>query len=292
MCASTLPESFLSDQRCVSIHDGQVQWLQALDKNPQPLMDYLAVRKSSRLGYYFEDLVAYWIEEKISGGYFESHVKVSDGNRDIGEFDFLFKSSCGIEHWEAAVKFYLYTQDQSGKVTWHGPNAKDTLEKKVQRMTAHQVRLSELSEAKVVLSGKGIDQVSAAVFLKGYLFYPLGMDRGEVDREVLGYQISPAHLKGWWLRVAELNRFENEVIFDNNLRWRIVPRLEWLAPGVYASTSDVKGLVNTATLRTTLQKHFAEAEQSLLVGGFAVDETGLWQEQTRGFVVAQSWPDE
>lgn len=284
-------ELFVSDQRCAVLHDEHIQWLQVLDKNPQPLIDYLARRKSSRLGYYFEDLVAYWIEQKISEGFFESHVKVTDGNRDIGEFDFLFKSNQQFEHWETAVKFYLYTRDQTGKVNWCGPNAKDTLEKKVERMTTHQVRLSKLPEGKTVLAGKRIEQIHPSIFLKGYLFYPLGMDIGEIDRGVLGYQISPACLKGWWLRVTELARLEDKAIFNNELRWRMVPRLEWLAPRIYSSALGIDELLKIGDLISLLQGHFTGAGDSLLIAGFSVNDTGQWKEKTRGFIVAQSWPD-
>ncbi|GAL05455.1 hypothetical protein JCM19237_545 [Photobacterium aphoticum] len=49
----------------------------------------------------------------------------------------MVKNKCTgeLEHWEVAIKFYLAWEQQ-----WPGPNAKDNLDKKAQRMLSTSCR--------------------------------------------------------------------------------------------------------------------------------------------------------
>jgi len=281
---------FISDKYCNTIFESGRKWLEGLDQHPRPLLEFLSKRKSSKLGYYFENLVAFWLSKKISGDYFQSHVKVSVDKRDIGEFDFLFRSEQKFEHWETAVKFYLYTQDQTGSANWLGPNANDTLSVKLERMLSHQVRLSERSEAISILSEKGIDDIHAGIFIKGYLFYPLDLDFSTMNWRVAGCEISSQHLKGWWSSVKSLNVDMLDSLSDMELRWKILPRLEWLAPRIYSSDKGLELLLPGAQIVELLKSEFSQSAQSRLIAGYYLNEAGQWQEGSRGFVVAGHWP--
>lgn len=280
---------FISDSFCNAIYQANQEWLKDLDQQPRPLLEFLSKRKSSKLGYYFENLVAYWLSQNISDGYFESHVKVSTENRDIGEFDFLFRSEQKFYHWETAVKFYLYTQDQSGSVNWFGPNANDTLSGKLERMLSHQIRLSERPEAISMLSEKGSDDICASIFMKGYLFYPLDLDFSTMNWQVAGCEISSQHLKGWWSSVKLLNADMLDSLSDMALRWNILPRLEWLAPRIYSSDNGLKLLLSGAQIVELLKSEFSQSAQSRLIAGYYLNGAGQWQEESRGFVVGEFW---
>ena len=298
---SLLPESgpvnqsqassvFVSDQYCNDVYERNQQWLLALDEQPQPFIEFLSQRRSSKLGYYFENLVAWWLMQKIAEGYFESHVKVSAGKRDIGEFDFLFRSNQKYEHWETAVKFYLYTRDEQGVVTWYGPNAKDTLYKKLKRMLDHQIPLSGRPEASSVLASRGIDAVRSGIFMKGYLFYPLGSDVGDTVLQVAGCGISQAHLKGWWSSIDSLGDHLLVKVASEKLRWRVLPRLEWLAPRIYTVDEPVKELLVAGQMADLLKNLFFQSSESRLIAGYSLNGAGQWQEKSRGFVVGKNWP--
>ncbi len=301
LISSLLPESvyidrarsgniFVSDQYCHAIYKDNLQWLQALDQQPQALLEFLSRRQSRKLGYYFENLVAFWLSQKISSDYFESHVKVSANNRDIGEFDFLFRSNQKFEHWETAVKFYLFTQDDGGLVAWYGPNAKDTLYKKLKRILDHQICLSERAEASSLLSGKGFDDIYASIFMKGYLFYPIGMSLANKRWQVAGCEISPEHLKGWWTSIKMLNEQLLRSISSNELHWRVLPRLEWLAPRVYTADEKAQSLLTGGQIVELLNTQFSQSDESRLIAGYSLNEAGQWQEESRGFVVGENWP--
>lgn len=284
---------FISDSYCERVYHASYQWLCELDSNPRPLNEFLSQRKSSRLGYYFEDLVAYWLKFKLCDGYFAAHVKVSASNRDLGEFDFLFFENNSCQHWETAVKFYLCWGDKEGKVTWYGPNANDTLEKKLNKLLSHQVRLSDLPESEKALSDIGIDatKISAHIFLKGYLFYPLGQMSPSVGSNVGGCSISSTHLKGWWSTVDKFNTRILASFSDKSLRWQQLPKRKWLAPRIYDSEEGEKLLKSDFELMQSLREHFRVSRESVLVAGYSTNSRGQWQEQTRGFVVNQSWPN-
>lgn len=283
----------VSDAQCQEFIQANLGWLQALDDEPAPLISALSNQKSSRLGYYFEGLVAYWLRQKISDGYFESHLKVTANKSDLGEFDFLFSANKRFYHWETAVKFYLYTSNHSGEVSWYGPNANDTFYKKLSRMIQHQVRLSEFEDAESLLAKRGIDraQLEANIFLKGYLFYPLTGDFSNAEFAVANCVISSTHLKGWWLRVSELKDRFVDLASQNNLRWRQLPKHEWLAPRVYCDDEGLQSLLTQDLIESGLHLEFEKSDQARLIAGYSQDQQGNWREQTRGFIVNRRWPD-
>jgi len=281
----------VSDRFCMDTYEKYKPWLQQLDNNPRPLMDFLATRKSSKLGLYFEDLVAYWLSEKIAEDIFETHIKVSSNRGDIGEFDFLFRAGQKIEQWETAVKFYLYTENRQGEVRWYGPNARDTLDKKLSRMLGHQLRLSEHPEAKDILLTKGINDVYAQMFLKGYLFYPPGLDLKSINRKIAGCEISPRHLTGWW---TTLESFSGDMLHScsqKKLRWRLLPRLDWMAPRIYDAQSCKDLLQTVDQIIEIVKNQISQADRPQLIAGYGLNEAGQWQEESRGFVVNGNWPD-
>ena len=285
-----MPDLFVNDRYCNRVYESNYPWLLELDRQPQPLLQYLSERRSTKLGHYFEDLVAWWLMQKIADGYFESHVKVTEGGRNIGEFDFLFRSGQIYEHWECAVKFYLYTRDKSGTVYWYGPNARDTLQKKLNRMLEHQVPLSGRTESKAALVNREIDSVHSEIFLKGYLFYPLGYNAYDNIEQVANCEISPLHLRGWWLSVDVLNDQQLKEVANEELRWRVLPRLDWLAPRIYPPDEQKNGLIESGQLVQALKILFSQSDESRLIAGYSVNGAGQWQEVSRGFVVGKNWP--
>lgn len=286
-------DSLVTDDYCRHVFEEQLSWLHELDRNPSVIVDFLSRRPSSRLGYYFEDLVAFWLKQKISRNLFASHIKVSSSGRDLGEFDFLFQENAKCLHWEIAVKFYLYHSDVQGKVNWFGPNAIDTLQKKLHRMLSHQLRLAELPEAQAVLSEQGIDKsnLSSKIFLKGYLFYPLNLPDPDYDFGIENLQISQQHLRGWWLSEDELTEQSLRRLDERELHWQQLPKKHWLAPRCY-SQGEAAELFSGSQIVSETIEHFKNTEESLLLAGYSACDDGVWQERTRGFIVSRRWPDQ
>ena len=278
------------DEYCQSVYRTGLDWLAGLEQNPQPLQNWLKQNQSSRLGFYFEQLVAFWLRERIAEGYYESHCRVFREKRVLGEFDFLFTETDGgvLRHWETAVKFYLCFQESNGELRWYGPNAKDRLDLKLARMMDHQLRLSEMREGQALLAAKGFQNVLSQAFLKGYLFYPAEMDWQ--NPALIPRDIAAGHLTGWWTRINCLQIPGLDTADHQDIRWCILPRLEWLAPRIRGSQDAVK-LIDGNLLLKVLREHFVASQRPLLLAEMRRNGENRWQEHSRGFVVCDSWPE-
>ncbi|WP_235869165.1 DUF1853 family protein [Veronia nyctiphanis] len=92
-----------------------------------------------RIGFYYQWLVQQLLTEHPTYKLLAEEVQVNDNGRTLGSVDFLVEAPGEeIEHWEVAVKFYLAYENQ-----WYGPNAKDTLAKKQQKMLDHQLLITD-----------------------------------------------------------------------------------------------------------------------------------------------------
>jgi len=283
---SAMP-AVVSNDICQAIYHGNVDWLLELDHQPDLLISKLKEHNTRRLGYYFETLVAFWLQQRIAGEYFASQVRVYDQKRVLGEFDFLFTTRSGdtLQHWETAVKFYLYCPTDREMPHWYGPNAKDRLDIKLDRVFNHQLTLGSTPQGKRLLEHLGFQSVKAQTFFKGYLFYPMNSQRQQALPQELPDYIAPNHLQGWWTRFNHLELPASAA----DQRWMVLPRLEWLALKVITPEHDAR-LLDQQELKDYLARHFAHGQQSLLVAQMARMESGDWQELSRGFVVSEQWP--
>ena len=110
-----------------------------------------------KLGLRFEAIVAHWIDLEPSLTLLAKNLAVHDGQRTIGEFDLIVDNAGTAEHWELAVKFYLGTGDVLNLNNWHGPDPSDTLERKINRLASHQLRLSRDPAGQSLLEQNGWD---------------------------------------------------------------------------------------------------------------------------------------
>ena len=140
-----------------------------LDEQPQPLIDFLAQIKSTRLGIRFETLLCFWLQDNPDEKYhpyrlIRHSLQQIDGAKTLGELDFLLLNTQTqeIEHWEVALKFYLAEQ-QYQLPFWYGLNRDDTLEKKLQHFTRKQFQFS-------AVLGHTIQKKYAVI--KGQLYLP------------------------------------------------------------------------------------------------------------------------
>jgi hypothetical protein len=284
----------VSDGDCRLVIADSRDWLRQLDRQPQPLRHWADQCRSPRLGYYFEQLVAFWLRERIAPGRVKSHVRVFRNKRVLGEYDFLFQrpGANSIEHWEAAVKFYLRYRDPEGNIRWLGPNTNDTLDQKLSRLMDHQLMLSDFPEARSVLQDvarelcqrNGLPGVESRAFIKGYLFYP--STGGWREPATVHPAAAPGHLRGWWTRIDELC-----VPGDGaGVRYMLLPRLHWLAPKIVSADQDDAELLDAACFQDALESHFTQSHRPVLVAVLTQDRGECWREQSRGFVVNSEWP--
>lgn len=272
---------------CEQAYAALQPWLAQLDREPAPLIDWLARQQGRLLGRHFERLIEFWLRHWPGVRFLGAQEQVRLGERAVGEFDFLFldHDRGRAVHWEAAVKFYLRHGRPDGGFEWLGPNPRDTLAKKLHKVFQHQLRMVGRPEAQPVLQRLGIASLQPEAFIKGYLFYPAEGDWQHPEAEPGGIPagVAASHLKGWWTSAGDRCIPEG----GPESRWVVLERLAWLAPARAAGTRP--GLGREARDRL-LDEHFAHSHKPLLLAELLPASDGTWREASRGFVAPVRWP--
>ncbi len=258
-------------------------WLETLDRDATPLLAHLSDPRRQRLGLYFESLWHFFLEQDDEVELLARNLPVHQDGRTIGEFDCLYfcrRRNCHV-HLELAVKFYLGWPDGTGPreaskaSEWLGPNARDRLDIKLDRLLQHQSQLGSRESARPLLESLGIEALQREIEIKGRLFAPL---HGAMPPPVAFHPDQRLHS---WLRLAELAHLPDYLLAD---AYRILPRLHWLsAERLYAG----QAIASPGDLFAALQRAMTLSRRPMLIA--ALDSDG--SERARFFVVNADWPD-
>ncbi len=253
-------------------------WLLQLDAQPQALEAFLNVHPFTRLGRYAENLLEWYFRH---GGVLHAHgvqvrtPRAAGGEDTIGEFDFLLHLDTGFTHWELATKFYLLcsddpaVQDVQQADYFVGPNLADTLGRKMRKILDRQLALGNAPAAAALLPQP---LVAAQALVKGWLFY-----RRSDAAPCSDTGISPAHCRGWWCTLSELDAHAGSHL-------ALLSRLEWMSP---ARLSDDRVLSPQQAMQR-LAQGFASDGMPVMAASLQRDGDA-WVESDRGFVVPDSW---
>lgn len=241
-------------------------WLSDVNKNTSELESAIASRKRSSLGNYFETLFAFFLKNTKNIKILARNLQVFDEVKTIGEFDFIIDDSGVKKHIEVAVKFYLGTGDTKRHENWYGPNAKDRLDIKMNRLVSHQLKLSETKNGALALKNIGVTQVEKQVFIKGYFFYPYG-------EKIEPPEDATSDNSGWWIRKSDANK----VI--NNGEWAMLPKPLWLSKAIIHDESKI----------ISPGKVWEQKTPQMFVR--LIKNGDLWQEEERIFIVSDDWPN-
>lgn len=243
------------------------------DVDREHLNNHFSAREERRVGRYFERLIYYWIRYIRRCEIVAQSLQIRKGKQTVGEIDLLFRDECGrLTHWELACKFYLQVAAEDASTTdYIGPNASDTLRKKVIRLQEHQLPL-------------GVQYFPEAdvrdVFVKGRIFYHCQTGA----RESLPSELTADHLDGKWIRVSEIP----ELLRNSRMRYRILQKPFWLAED-FASPSD-DDIFSADELSELIQDHFRDHRTPILLSEFCESALPLYESE-RWFVVSDEWPD-
>jgi len=242
--------------------DPFVSHIKKLDINPEPLLKIIRDANVRRLGDYFEVLIGYFLSHMPCCHKLEHNTVLKNGQKTVGEFDFLFYSDISQQmiHWETAVKFYLL--DPSSQ--FRGLNPEDTLSHKIITLS-RQVGLSQKSEAKKFLTSHNLLPIESGCLVKGNLFYPLD-ETGQYST-ISTPGVSEEHLFGWW------DSIDSPAWKERTKKYSLVQlsRLDWLAPRIY--TEAPPPFTPTPGLVACLTEH-----------------EGEWIEIERGILAPKAWP--
>jgi hypothetical protein len=280
------------DEREATLH-----WLATLDRNPASLHGYTRNPKHTRLGFYAESLLEYFLTHGPAAQLVAANVPLRRQRITIGECDFLLRTAAGARlHWEMAVKFYLHIGDVSRRSArlsdYVGPNLQDRFDLKHKRLITHQLALSTRPEFAALGYG---GPWRAQLFIKGRLFYHAGRH----DEVTPAPELGEAHLRGWWLTASEwsaaseaqgaaglLHQDAAAGAADRPTAWVVQPRLAWLASRRLPSADGGTLIDHDAQIHERLRG----TTSPTMVAAYVREESGGWVEASRGFVVPDDWP--
>jgi len=191
-----------------------------------------------RLGHLAEKVVSELIQFSTNYRLIDENIQVIVDGKTIGEMDFIIEevATKGLIHMELAYKFYLFDPALSSKLEncWIGPNRKDSLQEKLEKLKEKQFPLlhHEAVQSKLDYLKKG--EVSQALCLLATLFIPYGYD-GNFSSE---YQKA---IKGHYLD------FEIFLNSDHSGKVYCMPsKKEWgIDPSENDEWSDIDGVIET-----------------------------------------------
>ena len=286
---------------CQQMYQSLTPFLQQLDKNPEPLHQWLAKYQSWRLGIRFE---AYWsfifkqLVEQQTLAKCVDHIQVQANigfsskplKQTLGELDYVYQDKKELlTHLEIAVKFYLLNPDAFGFERLLGPNGGDWFERKLGHLFEQQLAISQTNEAQLLLSEhfdishKETLQCQHQGLIKGMIFFPLA-DDGRFNAHETDL-INKYCLTGFWGNI-------NNWYLSDPLEigcWLMIDKLAWLEPQIYSQKNEK--MYSAKEMQYKLKAHFHNSVRSVLLAHLVYDEQSkLWQEQQRVMVVDKYWP--
>lgn len=214
------------------LHEDRYRQLMALDADPSPLEHYLAENcRSQRLGLVFESLWHFFLLNDPETELIAHNLPIRDGGTTLGEFDVLYccRRRQRTIHLELAVKYFMANaqpaKDGNAFSYWLGPNSRDRLDIKWQRMLSHQLALVNTPAAQSALNELGVSGVEQEVAIKGWLFH-------NRNATVMHSSINPAHQRGLWWPRSQF--FDKENLAD----WHYLVKPQWLADEETATKID------------------------------------------------------
>ncbi|PSJ80301.1 DUF1853 family protein [Neisseria iguanae] len=232
------------------------RYLCSLDKNPQPLADYLAEYApfNRRLGLYTEHLLAFWFSHAPHAELLAQNLQVVSDGRTIGAADFIIKLNRKTYHLESTCKYYGCTSGQFDDL--RGLNQQDRLADKAAKLP-QQLMLLKFSDGLKTLQQHSLPtDLQPTSIVRGIGFFPDGFSDFQAP-------FNPYAWRGVYL--ADWNKHD---FSHTNTRYCLLDRMAYLAPARVTEAETMN----------------ADAVQSINSGLVAVLEQrpdGHWHETLR-----------
>ena len=187
-----------------------------------------------RAEYYFK----FCVDQSSNYDCLLSNIQVFRGKTTLGELDFIIqhKTSRKIFHIELVYKFYIYDptkktssqkisipEEQHELCRYEGPNRRDYLLKKINRLKTHQLPLLYRPETKIILEKNDIDveAVEQKVCFLAQVFIPC---------DLWNYNfkwINKACIKGYYLNYSAFAKAETQTatlyFMPHKHQWKMDP---------------------------------------------------------------------
>lgn len=177
--------------------------------------------KKLRLGKWVEQFVTFQLQQNSKVTILEENLQIKNNKITIGELDLLILENHQPIHLEIVYKFYVY--DTSKNYTnslehWIGPNRKDSLIFKLNKLKEKQLPLLYHSTTSEALEQYSLDikTIRQNVCFKAQLFLPFEAQSINIA------PLNPACVVGFYLNFETIHRLKDYLFY-------IPQKLEWLS---------------------------------------------------------------
>ncbi|MDB4297788.1 DUF1853 family protein [Flavobacteriaceae bacterium] len=214
-------------------------WEQAdFYKYPQIEIDYLETpnlleidtTKHHRLGKLVECFFQKNIEQNTLYSPICNNIQIQTEKKiTLGELDFICNTPDGQKHIELTYKFYLYKTDIKGELNrWVGPNLRDSLVKKLDKLRDKQFPMLANKYTQPILDqhNLSINSIEQVMHFKANLFVPLSLAKHTFQH------INNACVKGYYISHKEIDFLFPFALYQipNKQDWLIDPadNTDWM----------------------------------------------------------------
>jgi hypothetical protein len=186
------------------------------------------IEDTLRLGNYVERLVSYQFSENESIRVLKENVQIIANKTTLGEIDCLLLKNQQPIHLEIAYKFYLYDPNVGDTFLehWIGPNRRDSLLLKLNKVKEKQFPLLHSEECRTLLKELHLDleRITQQTYFKGQLFVPY-------QTEIDFVKLNANCVSGFYIHQKQLSQFQAcKFYIPRKLDWLIepFPQVEWM----------------------------------------------------------------
>lgn len=203
---------------------------------------YQLISEYLRLGNRLERYFAFVVEQSRQYRVVLQNFQIVEHKKTIGELDFILQDTQTDEllHVELGGKLYLYDPIFEREIDrWVGPNRKDSLVQKVEKLKNEQFPLLFHPKTVQLLAEKGIDvtKIQQKICLKVRLFLP---------KDRYGFElppfVEPHNIKGYYITWKE---FQDS--YYAGYQYFIPEKQDWIVHPKYGEVwfnyQEIKGLI-------------------------------------------------
>ncbi len=154
-----------------------------------------------RLGFYYQDVVKAMINHSEHYRVVADELQVEHQGSTLGAIDYIVEERSNntpvLQHWEIAIKFYLLHHGQ-----WFGPNARDRLDLKLDKMLQKQLKLTH--HAAFIEQYPKYCQLPSQLLLQGRLYTNPFVDE-PIPHSCSGLTLEPSTIDGHWCYFNQLD---------------------------------------------------------------------------------------
>ncbi|MEN8880320.1 MAG: DUF1853 family protein [Polaribacter sp.] len=190
----------------------------------------ILIDEKIRLGKYVERFVSYQLSTIKEIDILGENIQIQKDKRTTGEIDCLITKNQQSIHLEIIYKFYLYDATVGKTEIEHfiGPNRKDALIEKLNKLKEKQLPLLYTKEAKEYLWNTGLDytKFKQQVLFKAQLFVSISSRKIRLDL------INQDCIVGFYMNKEELKEFKTSKFYVPSKKdWLMKPhqKVNWLS---------------------------------------------------------------